>query len=194
MHDELHATLCFPDVNRAAVSLPPLATLGKSPKADVVVDDDTVSRLHASFEQVGLAWVVTDLGSRNGTFVNGARVVTRVLHDGDELRVGRTRLHFAAPRGGDGSVTAPTIPPPTLTDRERSLLLSLCRPILRATMLTGPAPVRQIAAELSVSESAVKKALGRLYDKFGLHEGERRTGRLASEAILRGAVTAADAS
>lgn len=99
-----HAALRFPDTDRPSVSLPPLATLGKSPKADVVVDDDTVSRLHASFEQVGLARVVTDLGSRNGTFVNGARVVTRVLHDGDELRVGRTRLHFNAPRAGDGGV------------------------------------------------------------------------------------------
>jgi DNA-binding NarL/FixJ family response regulator len=51
--------------------------------------------------------------------------------------------------------------------------------------------VREIADALVVTESAVKKMLARLYDKFGLHEGDRRRGRLVAEALARGAVTAA---
>lgn len=87
------ATLRFADADAAPVILPPLLTIGKGAAADLVVDDDTVSRLRASIEQIGLAWVVTDLGSRNGTWVNGQRV----LQDRDEILLGRTRLTFDTP-------------------------------------------------------------------------------------------------
>jgi DNA-binding NarL/FixJ family response regulator len=83
--------------------------------------------------------------------------------------------------------------PPELTRRERDVLVVMCRPVLTRNMLTEPATIREIAAELVVSESAVKKHLGRLYDKFGIHEAEeRRRGRLVNDAIRRGAVTMGD--
>jgi DNA-binding NarL/FixJ family response regulator len=59
-------------------------------------------------------------------------------------------------------------------------------------MLDEPASVRAIADELVVSESAVKKLLGRCYDKFGLDGPQRRRGQLALEAIRRGGVSLAD--
>jgi adenylate cyclase len=55
-----------------------------------------VSRVHAIIEVDGVEPVVRDLGSTNGTFVNGERVGARALHDGDELVFGNTVLRFEA--------------------------------------------------------------------------------------------------
>ena len=68
--------------------------------------------------------------------------------------------------------------------------MELCRPVLEGSLLSEPASVQQIADALVVTQSAVKKHLVRLYDKFGLSDdANRRRGRLAGEAVRRGAVT-----
>jgi pSer/pThr/pTyr-binding forkhead associated (FHA) protein len=63
-------------------------TIGCDPSNVVCIDTDaTVSRLHAVLERYGSGWTVRDLGSRNGTEVNGEPVVgEQALHAGDELR------------------------------------------------------------------------------------------------------------
>ncbi|HYO95944.1 MAG TPA: ATP-binding protein, partial [Polyangiaceae bacterium] len=65
------------------------ATIGRSPDANVMLEDAEVSRLHAriSAGEDGV-FTIEDLGSRNGTFVNGARVERRQLAYGDKLRIG----------------------------------------------------------------------------------------------------------
>ena len=70
-------------------------TVGKDEQNDLVLDDTTVSRLHAVLEQFPAGWCVTDVGSSNGTFLNGERIwAQQRLRHGDEVRVGRTRLLF----------------------------------------------------------------------------------------------------
>jgi predicted component of type VI protein secretion system len=65
-------------------------TVGTLESNDVVVDADGVSRVHAVFERFGDTWFVRDLGSRNGTFVNGGKIIgVRALHAGDEILLGR---------------------------------------------------------------------------------------------------------
>jgi hypothetical protein len=170
--------------------------VGKAPGNDLVIDGDpSVSRVHLLLQVVGAGWTVEDLGSRNGTYLNGERLVrTRVLRAGDELRVGSSRLLVRRIGGSvDASITAPGVLPPRLTDRERDCLVALCAPVLRGSVLTEPASVAAIAGALVVSESAVKKLLGRLYDKFDLHDEDRRRGKLAAEALARGAVSLNDA-
>src|SRR6201994_4160380 len=68
-------------------------TLGKSSTNDVALEhDETVSRLHAVFENLGFAWSIRDLGSRNGTYLNGDKITAeRVMRSGDELRIGKCR-------------------------------------------------------------------------------------------------------
>jgi pSer/pThr/pTyr-binding forkhead associated (FHA) protein len=56
--------------------------------------DTNVSRRHAEFRRAGDTVVLTDLGSTNGTRVNGAPIRERVLASGDEVSVGSTRLIF----------------------------------------------------------------------------------------------------
>lgn len=168
-------------------------TVGTLESNDVVVDADGVSRVHAVFERFGDAWCVRDLGSRNGTFVNGGRIIgEQPLHSGDEILLGRLRLLFRGP-AARGKQTAAIAEAPPLTQRERDVLLALCRPLLTGDAFTEPASIRAVAAELVVSEAAVKQHLSRLYVKFdvGAH-GERRRVQLANAAVARGAVKLGD--
>jgi pSer/pThr/pTyr-binding forkhead associated (FHA) protein len=167
-------------------------TVGTLESNDVVVDADGVSRVHAVFERLGDAWCVRDLGSRNGTFVNGGRIIgDRALHSGDEILLGRLRLLFHAP--SSGQETAAIAEAPRLTPRERDVLLALCRPLLTGDAFTEPASIRSIAAELVVSDAAVKQHLSRLYSKFEVGANlERRRARLANAAVSTGAVRLSD--
>jgi DNA-binding CsgD family transcriptional regulator len=169
-------------------------TLGADPANDLVLPaDPTLSRLHAALERYGAGWCVRDLDSRNGTFVNGRRILgERPLRPGDEVRVGAARLVYRSDQPSGGQATQASDPPPELTRREREVLLVLCRTVLGGAAFTEPASIREIAEVLVVSEAAVKQHLGHLYDKFGIFGGgERRRVGLANEALRRGAVTIA---
>jgi DNA-binding transcriptional ArsR family regulator len=173
-------------------------TVGKASTNVVALEHDaTVSRLHAVLENLGHAWSIRDLGSRNGTYLNGDKIsAERVLHSGDEVRIGTSRLVFWEvreandPATKDETVSAGPAPP-HLTRRELEVLVALCRPLVSDAPFPGPASVRDMAQQLFVTEAAVKQHLQNLYDKFAVPtEGERRV-RLANEAIRRGAVTLA---
>ncbi len=69
-------------------------TLGRHRNNDVVIGDPKVSSFHARIDRTAEGFVVTDLNSRNGTFVNGKRVTTGALQTGDELRLGTARLLY----------------------------------------------------------------------------------------------------
>jgi predicted component of type VI protein secretion system len=169
-------------------------TVGKSSTNLVSLNhDSTVSRIHAVLENLGFAWSIRDVGSRNGTYVNGEKLsAERVLRSGDELRVGKSRIVFWEVKEGDettaGDATisvAPTQPPPHLTRRELEVLVVMCRPLVSDDPFPEAVSVRRMAQELFVTEAAIKQHLQNLYDKFAIPpEGERRA-RLANEAILR---------
>jgi hypothetical protein len=168
------------------------STIGKAAENDIAVaDDPTASHLHAVIERFPAGWCVTDLGSSNGTWVNGERIwASRRLRHGDEIRVGRTRLVFRDPLAPAGAATEAEQGPPALTARERDVLLALCRPLLDRDLFTEPAPTRAIADELVITPAAVKQHLAHLYEKFGIAPGDdQRRARLANEALRRGAVS-----
>jgi pSer/pThr/pTyr-binding forkhead associated (FHA) protein len=76
-----------------------LTTVGRHPDADIFLDDVTVSRRHAEFLRSGTAFEVKDLGSLNGTYLDGNRISgTIALYDGAEVQVGKFRLTFYASR------------------------------------------------------------------------------------------------
>jgi pSer/pThr/pTyr-binding forkhead associated (FHA) protein len=81
---------------------------GRHPDSDIFLDDVTVSRRHAEFRRDGAEFVVVDVGSLNGTYVNREPVDTAVLANGDEVQIGKFRLVFlTGPRdagsGGQGA-------------------------------------------------------------------------------------------
>jgi hypothetical protein len=167
-------------------------TVGKSAENDIALSEDpTASHLHAIVERFPAGWCVTDLGSSNGTWVNGERIwSSRRLRHGDEIRVGQSRLIFRDPLAAAGTKTEAEDAPPSLTTRERDVLLALCHPLLDRDMFTEPASTRAIADELVITQAAVKQHLANLYDKFGVPSSDsNRRARLANEALRRGAVS-----
>jgi hypothetical protein len=88
-----YAELVLPDGTRVVIGEDPVV-LGRLPECDVVLDDPNVSRRHAELRRVGETVVVTDLGSTNGTRVNGAPVREQPLASGDEITVGSTTVVF----------------------------------------------------------------------------------------------------
>jgi hypothetical protein len=85
-----------------------VTTTGRHPDSDIFLDDVTVSRRHAEFRRTPEGtFLVRDVGSLNGTYVNKERIDQVLLSNGDEVQVGKYRLRFYATRqqesGGESS-------------------------------------------------------------------------------------------
>jgi pSer/pThr/pTyr-binding forkhead associated (FHA) protein len=174
------------------------ATVGRGEHNDVVLAwDPEVSRTHAQLELVGGEWTLVDDGlSRNGSFVNGERLVGRCrLADGDVLRIGRSSLVFRAP--GISSESTAVAGAPTqvrLTDGERRVLVALCRPMAGPGGTGVPAGNREIADELNLTPDGVKTHVRALFAKLGIEElpqYHKRT-ELARRALETGLVSQRD--
>lgn len=77
--------------------------LGRHPDSEVFLDDITVSRRHVEIERVGEGYVVRDVGSLNGTYLNRERIDEAPLAHGDELQIGKFKLVFLnGPGDGTG--------------------------------------------------------------------------------------------
>jgi pSer/pThr/pTyr-binding forkhead associated (FHA) protein len=86
-----------------------ITTAGRHRDSHIFLDDVTVSRRHAEFYRYGDRFIVRDVGSLNGTYVNQERIEEAVLTGGDEVQVGKFRLVFLTgrrpqvERGGGGA-------------------------------------------------------------------------------------------
>jgi pSer/pThr/pTyr-binding forkhead associated (FHA) protein len=167
--------------------------VGRSQLSDVALPaDPLVSRTHAVLERIADRWILRDVGSRNGTYVNDVRVRDAVrVRPGDTIRIGRSvlvlRTHHPV---DDPEATERRPPPPVLTPRERDVLLAVARPLMAAGPFRQPASTGEIARSLWVSNDAVKRHLSNLYRKFGIDgRGASRQSRLATAALQRGAIT-----
>jgi hypothetical protein len=86
-------TIALPDGGRVALG-EFVAAIGRLPECAVALSDANVSRRHAEIRPHGSGFRLVDLGSTNGTTVNGMRITERDLSDGDVIVVGATRLVF----------------------------------------------------------------------------------------------------
>lgn len=78
-----------------------VTTAGRHPESDIFLDDVTVSRRHAEFAREGGGFVVRDVGSLNGTYLNRERIDAAGLAGGDEVQIGKYRLVFLSARGAE---------------------------------------------------------------------------------------------
>lgn len=151
-------------------------TVGREPGNDVELPwDSEVSRLHAQLERVGRDWVVMDDGlSRNGTYVNGERLVSRHrLKDGDVLLIGGTSMTFRADRSlrmSETMVADDVVTLLSLSPTQRQVLEALCRPYKARASYATPATNQAIASEVYLSVEAVKTHLRTLFHKFGVED------------------------
>jgi hypothetical protein len=168
-----------------------VTTIGRGSSVDVHLDHPSVSKLHAEIIRRGAYAYVSDLGlSRHGTRVNGKVVAQRLLENGDVLSFGSQRCRVG------GLASEPELPETDsrrsaeveLTRREVDVVTALCKPALSEDPFVAPATARDIAADLVVTEAAVKQHLLRLYQKLRIPEGPNRRVRLANEVVARGMV------
>lgn len=75
-----------------------VTTVGRHPSSDIFLDDVTVSRKHAQFRREGDGFVVRDVGSLNGTYVNRERIDVAPVRTGDEVQIGKFRLVVHLPQ------------------------------------------------------------------------------------------------
>lgn len=176
----------------------PRRTIGRSASTDLTLGwDARVSRLHAQLERVGGNWVLVDDGlSRNGTFVNGERLVgRRRLCDGDTVLLGSTSISYRTnARSGMSSVTAvagDVVTLLSLTQTQREVLQALCRPYLGGAPYATPATSQQIAQELYLSVDAIKTHLRTLFAKFRIEDlpQNQKRAKLVELALLSGVVS-----
>ena len=71
--------------------------IGRGRSADVMIAEPTISRAHAAIGYDGAGFFMQDIGSTNGTRVNGDRQARADLSDGDELKLGKLRLRVTVP-------------------------------------------------------------------------------------------------
>jgi Protein of unknown function (DUF3662)/Inner membrane component of T3SS, cytoplasmic domain len=92
--DRHETALLIVDGKRLVVG-PAGVTIGRSRQCDVVLNDANVSRQHAEIRPRGGSWVLSDLGSTNGSSLNGRRIEgSEVVKAGDEVEVGTSKIRF----------------------------------------------------------------------------------------------------
>jgi len=192
-------------------------TLGRDASNDVVLVDPAVSRLHAVLERSDDRWVVRDLGSRNGTYVNGVRIpAERVLFRDDQLRLGGTLIDFRAGNPGqrtteitpdvvraehdnvfrrDGDYWSLTYLGTTVHLREkkglRDIAHLLARPgseIPTIQLIAAPPPANAKATRAAAGDLTIEGAAGEVLDQ------QARTQYGARLVELEGEIADADAN
>ncbi len=92
-------TIYEPEGNRYVGLFGDKVTLGRSTECDIQLNDNLTSRFHASIQREQQQFVIQDLNSNNGLFINDKRVYQgQALKDGDYLTIGQTRIEFSAPQ------------------------------------------------------------------------------------------------
>ncbi len=165
--------------------------VGRSPEADVQLEDEAVSWTHLEIERRGDVLMATDLDSRNGTALNGEPLDRpRRLREGDTLIVGAHRLEVstgpATPVGATVPSSAPSV---ALSEEERATAAALVAPYRSEGAFAGrPATRAEIAEALHVSERTAQRRLDALAAKLDVpgDAGRDRPRRIAARVIELG--------
>ena len=171
-------------------------TIGRGDDNGLVLDVPTVSRHHATVRERDGRWYIADLGSFNGTFINGDRVppgIALQLRHADRIGFGAETVLFSSPAERDDPERTETLeePGPALVGQlspfQRQVVQCLCAPWLAGGSLDELPSNEEIAARLGTpgAAGAVKAALRRSYAKAGLTHGAAHVKRRALCRIAR---------
>jgi adenylate cyclase len=127
------------------VALAETNSLGRHPTNTIQVLDKVVSKEHCRVFQQGNAWILKDLDSLNGTFLNGARISgERTLADGDEIGLGSTRARFEL-GPAPAKLTSPQKAPAPASERKAPEAATAARAVGMATTDRGTRPFTTLA-------------------------------------------------
>jgi predicted component of type VI protein secretion system len=163
---------------------------GRAEHCDVRLDDPTVSSDHLEVTRHGATLVATDLGSRNGTLLNGQRLMgpTR-LTDGDTLALGSCRLRIGIAGGRIPGTAAIRSQDVVLSDEERAVAAALVARFREPGALAARVSTRaEIADRTHLAERTVTRRLESLAGKLrlGPHEPRERSHLLAQRILELG--------
>jgi pSer/pThr/pTyr-binding forkhead associated (FHA) protein len=168
-----------------------VTVVGRSPEADVRLEDEAVSWNHLEIERRGEVLMATDLDSRNGTALNGEPLdKPRRLRDGDTLIVGGHRLEVSVGPATPVGATVPSSEPSVgLSEEERATARALVAPYRSEGAFAGrPATRAEIATALQVSERTAQRRLDSLAAKLDVSgdAGRDRPRQIAARVIELG--------
>lgn len=152
-----------------------VVTIGRHPNNDISLLLESVSRFHAKLELVGTRWIVTDLNSSNGTFVNGERIASpRALSEGDVLTLGRADFVFSylSPEERERQAKEASTPTPLSSSGINLLADTESSSTILSTQLSAeatPLPTRFLP-ELGLDIASLRKANERLLALYELNE------------------------
>lgn len=152
-------------------------TLGRGEDNDIVVPDPAASRIHAVLRQEADGFVLADLGSANGTLVNGEVITTRHLRPGDEITVGAHRFSFVPVDAGVVTVPAVGVIPSRATEAQK------VTDVLRVT-ISGGGPVG-LAFALLLTDLMGPKVAIRVYNGRWKRDGSRVVWKGIEEGNVR---------
>lgn len=160
-------------------------SLGRSSENDLSFPEDSgLSRHHLVFEATPDGWVVRDLGSKNGTYVNGARIAgSQVLVAGDQIAAGHLIIEFAVEAAEpaelefEAAPAAPPAPPPSAAPPERAGWEDI-------SAVLHPAPPSFAGWDIAVWQAASSELAGDITGYFACPDG--RLGILAADVPGRG--------
>jgi pSer/pThr/pTyr-binding forkhead associated (FHA) protein len=137
----------------------PVITVGRKAENDIVIDNQAVSGFHAKIVAEGEDFAIEDLGSLNGTFVNGQRVTKADLDNGDIILVGIHTLEVECPPRKEGDRAAPVV-------RGRSMDETMViDPASQKRMVEATAKVEEVLGGFVVIEGSTDKREYELKDR-----------------------------
>jgi predicted component of type VI protein secretion system len=159
-------------LKETAVSHTAAVTIGRLPDNTIVIDNPAVSSHHLRIAREGPQFVVEDLESTNGTFVNGAKVTKRALRHGDTILVGKHKIFFD--RMGEAEFEGADLPGRDMPDFGGTVILDADQQqrLLAAAQarIQARTAAHQVAAAVPVEETAAPApppppppAIGRLH-------------------------------
>ena len=117
--------------------------VGRAADVDLVLEDTSASRRHFRVSREGDGYVLEDLGSRNGTLVNGSKVQRMALRDGDMIRVGTTEMLFRQKDGVESHPAGSQVARPPIAVAPKAVTapkaVVVARPPAMPTAPAGPA-------------------------------------------------------
>lgn len=146
-------------------------TVGRANECDIVINDKSVSRRHARLTLNGTVLTVTDLNSRNGTFVDEQQIHCSPVRVGQALRFGEAPYRLAVENSAspasqhDDDETGRSSGPATTVESD---LLTPSQRRVYELMLDGT-PEAEIAARLDLSIHTVHTHVKAIYSRFGVH-------------------------
>jgi predicted component of type VI protein secretion system len=161
--------------------------IGRSPEADITLEDEAVSWNHLEIERRGDVLMATDLDSSNGTALNGEPLDRpRRLRDGDTLIVGGHRLEISDGTGRGGMTVPAEEPSVPLTEEERATASALVAPYRSEGAFAGrPATRAELAEALYVSERTAQRRLDALAAKLDIPgDAGRERPRLVAARVI----------